>query len=273
MILTYDYFVKKLNEKIKSDADFYYELLVNVIDNPHRYTGIFRLSNAKTKLVQNVTQSREIKFGDFMEDIVTMYIDKMGYTNLNKSIGTDEEGNALSADQVFINGDTVYLIEQKIRDDHDSTKKRGQYDNFRKKYTLLEKKYPDKKVNASMWFIDGSLVKNKKYYIAESQKENSPRRVLNVFYGEALFSQLFDRPNVWEELTSYLQKNKLERNNEILTIPDFDTSDEMLVALKRLKKENAGKYRKLISDKPEYIQLRTELFTNNINLNRVKEEF
>lgn len=87
-----------------------------------------------------------------------------------------------------------------------------------------------------------------------------------------MFSQLFDRPDVWEELTSYLQKNKLERNNEILTIPDFDTSDEMLVALKRLKKENAGKYRKLISDKPEYIQLRTELFTNNINLNRVKEK-
>ncbi len=269
MILTYDDFIEKLNAKIKSDADFCYELLINVIDNPHRYTGIFRLSNAKTKLVQNVTQSREIKFGDFMEDIVTTYIAKMGYTNLSKNIGTDEEGNALSADQVFIKGDTVYLIEQKIRDDHDSTKKRGQYDNFRKKYTLLERRYPEKNINASMWFIDGSLVKNKKYYIAESLKDNSPRRTLNIFYGETLFSQLFDRMDVWEELTSYLQRNKLERNNEILTIPDFDTSDEMLVALKRLKSENIGRYRKLISDKPEYVQLRAELFTNNVNLSRI----
>ena len=32
MILTYEFFVEKLNEKIKSDADFCYELLKNVID-------------------------------------------------------------------------------------------------------------------------------------------------------------------------------------------------------------------------------------------------
>lgn len=78
MILTYDEFIKKLNEKIKTDAEFYYELLNSVIDEPLRYTGIFRISNAKTKLIQNATQSREIKFGDFMEDILTIYISAMG---------------------------------------------------------------------------------------------------------------------------------------------------------------------------------------------------
>ena len=134
MYFTYEYFVNKLNERIKSDENFYYELLVNVINNPKRYTGVFRLTNAKTKLIQNVTQSHEIKFGDFMEDIVTEYIEKMGYTNISKDIGCDEDGNALSADQVFYKNDTIYLIEQKIRDDHDSTKKRGQYQNFKKKY-------------------------------------------------------------------------------------------------------------------------------------------
>ena len=112
MILTYEFFVEKLNEKIKSDADFCYELLKNVIDNPHRYTGIFRLSNAKTKLIQNVTQSREIKFGDFMEDIVTLYIEKMGYNNLNKRIGTDENGDALlnvsTNKDKFIPNESVY---------------------------------------------------------------------------------------------------------------------------------------------------------------------
>ena len=94
-----------------------------MINNPKRYTGIFRISNARTKLIQNVTQSREIKFGDFMEEIITEYISKMGYENLDKSIGNDENGNALSADQIFKENDKIYLIEQKIRDDHDSTKK------------------------------------------------------------------------------------------------------------------------------------------------------
>ena len=73
MIISYDNFVGRLNDKIKADNEFYFELLCNVIRNPHRYTGIFRVSNARTKLIQNVTQSREIKFGDFMEDIVTEY--------------------------------------------------------------------------------------------------------------------------------------------------------------------------------------------------------
>ena len=269
MIFTYEFFVNKLNEKIKSDSDFYYELLQTVISTPNRYTGIFRLSNAKTKLIQNVTQSREIKFGDFMEDIVTLYIDKMGYTNLNKNIGTDEEGNPLNADQVFYDDNTVYLIEQKIRDDHDSTKKRGQYQNFKKKFSLLEKSYPNKRIVAVMWFIDSSLVKNKKYYNAECQKDAKANRELHVYYGETLFLSLFNRLDVWEEIVAYLQRNKVERSGDILVIPDFDTSDEMLHALRRLKIEKPKLYNKLISNKPEYIQLRAELFTNNINLSKV----
>ena len=59
-MIDYADFVSRLNAKVKSDEDFYVELLKTVIKSPHRYTGIFRLTNAKTKLIQNVTQSREI---------------------------------------------------------------------------------------------------------------------------------------------------------------------------------------------------------------------
>ena len=215
MLMTYEHFIERLNNRVKSDDSFFYELLVTVVKNPNRYTGIFRLSNAKTKLIQNVTQSREIKFGDFMEEIITEYIASMGYTNLDKNIGTDTEGNALSADQVFRKGNTVYLIEQKIRDDHDSTKKRGQYENFRKKYTLLHRKYPDCSINATMWFIDDSLVKNKNYYTGEASAENTPSITKNIFYGGDLFSTLFGRMDVWNEVCSYLLRNKQERSDEI----------------------------------------------------------
>ena len=269
MILTYEHFIEKLNAKIKSDNSFIYELLVTVVKNPHRYTGIFRLSNAKTKLIQNVTQSREIKFGDFMEDIITEYISRIGYTNLDKNIGTDEEGNALSADQVFQKDNTVYLIEQKIRDDHDSTKKRGQYENFKKKYTLLHKRYPACSINATMWFIDNSLVKNKKYYLEAAAAERTESVTKNVFYGGELFSNLFERIDVWEEVCSYLLRNKQERSDEILNIPDFDTSDEIYCALKTLKEREPKLYRKLISNSPEYVQLRKELFPTEYNLKRV----
>lgn len=34
------------------------ELIINIIENPFRYIGAFRANNAKTKLIQNITQSR-----------------------------------------------------------------------------------------------------------------------------------------------------------------------------------------------------------------------
>lgn len=269
MIISYERFVSELNAKIKTNDAFYCELLKNVINNPNRYTGVFRLSNAKTKLIQNVTQSREIKFGDFMETIVTEYIAKLGYTNLDKSIGKDNEGNALNADQVFADKDTVYLIEQKIRDDHDSTKKRGQYQNFHKKFMLLKRKHPNKHITAVMWFIDDSLTKNKCYYSGEADKDVKCGVEIHIYYGNTLFTELFQRADAWNEIVSYLQQNKRERSEEILIIPDFDTSDEILQALKILKQNDIKLYKKLMSDKPEYVQLRSELFPTGYNFDRI----
>ena len=94
-MIPYEDFISELNRTIKYDAEFYRDLLEKVIDNPRRSTGIFRISNVRTKLIQNATQSREIKFGDFLENIVTEYIKLMGYTNLKKNIGADDTGKAL----------------------------------------------------------------------------------------------------------------------------------------------------------------------------------
>lgn len=255
MMKKYEDFANELNDKIKSDNEFYYELLITVIENPRRYTGIFRASNAKTKLIQNVTQSREIKFGDFMEDIITWYIAEMGYVNLDKKISDD-----LEADQLFEKYNSIYLIEQKIRDDHDSTKKRGQYDNFSKKYKLLRDKYPERKIIAVMWFIDDGLKKNRKYYYQRAEAEELNGVDIHVLYGGELFTEIFERLDVWREICEHLARNKSERSNEVLTVPDFATSPEIQKALSRLKEERNKLYKKFFSSKPEYVQLRAELF-------------
>lgn len=180
----------------------------------------------------------------------------------------------------------IYLIEQKIRDDHDSAKKRGQFDNFKKKYTTLKKLYPQSNIIATMWFIDESLIKNKKYYTEQSLFNLDPTIELHILYGGALFTEIFNRNDVWEELTTHLNDNKMERSGELLTIPDFDTSFEIRTALINLKKlsrmskvelEELGYntsvkvlFKKLYSDIPEYIQLRKELFPTGQNLNIAK---
>lgn len=269
MIITYEAFMDKLHKKIKSGDDFYKELLETVIDNPSRYCGLFRLSNAKTKLIQNVTQSKEIKFGDFMEEIATDYIGLLGYENRSKDLGFDENGDRLNADQVFIKGNTVFLVEQKVRDDHDSTKKRGQFANFDKKVRLIRQQHPEMHLIASMWFIDDGLVKNKNYYQQEMDNTKYPDTELYLYYGGEFFNSLIGGNAVWNEMLSYLERNRMENSNEIFTIPDFGTSVEIYNALLRL----SSKYwAKLLSKNPKYDLLRKELFSSGNNLEKAKNK-
>lgn len=123
-----------------------------------------------------------------------------------------------------------------------------------------------------MWFTDPNHTKNKKYYTTEIEKirlVDSQSRY-NLFYGESLFKEIFNRIDIWNELTNYLQKYKEERSTEILSVPSFDDSEEMFLALLKLKTEDTGLYKKLISNKEEYIQLRKELFPTQKNLNKIK---
>ena len=269
MILSYEYFIEKLSKKIKSGEDFYLELLEAVIDNPSRYCGLFRLSNAKTKLIQNVTQSKEIKFGDFMEDIVTDYIGLLDYQNQSKDLGFDENGDRLNADQIFIKDDTIYLVEQKIRDDHDSTKKRGQFANFEKKVKLIKKQHPDMHLVAIMWFIDDGLAKNKKYYLHEMSITSYDNTEMHLQYGGEFFASLDGGNEAWKELISHLERHRMENSTEIISIPDFGTSDEIYNALLHL----SDKYwSKLLSHNLKYDLLRKEMFSTGDNLDRARKK-
>lgn len=267
MLITYEQFINILNSRVKGGTDFYKQLLETVIDNPSRYSGLFRLSNAKTKLIQNVTQSNEIKFGDFMEEIVTSYISILGYINMPKDLGNDINGDRLNADQVFRKNDVLHFVEQKIRDDHDSTKKRGQFANFVKKCELIRQKYPDYELNASMWFIDDSLKKNKNYYRGEMNNYQLNHTELNLYYGEEFFNSLDCGNSAWKEILDHLTRMRIENSDEIVYIPDFDFSDEIYEAMKEI---SDLRLRKLLSNDEKYVQLRTELFSTGHNINRIK---
>lgn len=263
--MKYDIFKNKLNNRIFGD-DLNYEILLTVLKNPKRYVGLFRITNAKTKLIQNLTQSCEIKFGDFLEEILTTYIDQMGYENLNKNIGTDEENNPLNADQIFKKDKQIYLIEQKVRDDHDSTKKRGQYANLIKKIRCLKQKFSQQKIKAVMWFSDDSLSKNCKFYKEQISNNTDDLVEISLFYGKEIFENLFNRIDIWDELISHLKQNKAERSNEILSVPDFDTSKEIKNALLKIKNNEPKLIKNLLSNKPEFAELRKELFPTGYNL-------
>lgn len=120
-----------------------------------------------------------------------------------------------------------------------------------------------------MWFIDDSLVKNRNYYQSEAAAENESGIDIHILYGGALFSQIFNRTDVWTEICEYLLRNKTERSNELLVVPDFDTSEEMLAALRKLKMQEPNLTKKLMSKQQNYVQLRNELFPTGENLRKI----
>jgi len=112
-------------------------LLRSIAENPDRFVGVFRSTTPPLKLIQNLLQSREIRFGDAMEEVISALLQEMEFVILPKNFVAEEE--EMSCDHYFRDGyQTRFdLIEQKMRDDHDSSKKRGQFENFRSKIAHL----------------------------------------------------------------------------------------------------------------------------------------
>lgn len=268
-MIDYTEFEKILENRILNGQEFYNDLLEKLVSNPERYAGLFRLSNAKTKLVQNITQSIEIKFGDFLEEIVTRYIALFGYNNLPKDLGFNSKGDRLNADQLFELNNTLFFVEQKVRDDHDSTKKRGQFENFVKKIKHLKHVYPNHQIEAAMWFIDPSLTKNRNYYIGEMNNLNIHNVNTHLYYGDTFFDLMLDRNDAWEELIENLRTRRETNSDMILEVPDLDTENEGKTAIENLK---VATLKKLCSDEEKYVLLREELFKTGNNFKAIRDE-
>lgn len=120
-----------------------------------------------------------------------------------------------------------------------------------------------------MWFSDDSLKKNRKFYLEQIANNTDESVEISLFYGKEIFEILFKRADIWDELIAHLRQNKLERSSEILSVPDFDTSDEILNALRKIAQNEPNLIKNLLSNKTEFAQLRAELFPSGKNLKRL----
>ena len=266
-IMSYEQFKEELNNSIKLEDNFYYDWLVDIIKKQDRYTEIFRTTNVKTRLMLSVIKSQEDKFDAFIKEIMVKYIEKFGYLTIEKNLFNKEDIPFTT--NVFRKDNIIYLFQQYIRDDYSSIKKKKIFENLKTKYSILKQKFPNQEVNAIMWFVDDRFKKNKKYYLEKAAIEQKNDIKVNVFYGGTLFLELFHYADIWEEVSSYFLKSKQERENDTLFLPDFDTSNDILKVLKKLKVQKPRLYKKLLSDDIRYTQLRNELFPTGENLKKV----
>ena len=232
-------------------------------DKPERIVGFLRFQGVKQKVVQFLTQSFEIKTGDMLEEFFTSLFG-FHYTNLTKNI------NGLKCDQLFQKNENgtiiIYLIEQKIRDDHDSTKKNGQVENFEHKISALRATYPNALIRGYEWFIDDSFKKYPDFYKSKFNEFKTGKEDWfdgGVFYGGDLINTLCG-PETWEKFVDAYNVVKKEYTSDIGTIIqnyDFD-NDPLGVVFSFYKGKRKEKL--MIFFDPSYEEVRETLFSDGV---------
>lgn len=266
--MKYEKFKEILNNKIFENSKS--DLIKKIADNPDRYIGLFRPTKPKGKILQNLLQSNEIKFGDSLEYLFREYFNEVGYTNLDRMLyidGTTRE--YLDLDQLFTDGKYVYFIEQKVRDDHDSTKKRGQIENFEKKIIALLKTYKETKIKSYNYFIDPSLIKNKNFYISEIEKIKHDYNIYSkLCYGDEFWIDI-NHKNIWNEILHYLQMWK----EEIPDMPSINFDENAYNTFQEIKNISTITYRKLFENKDVCKEILPILFPHNETLRLLLDFF
>ena len=263
--MEYDKFKQIFNTTIfeKSKPD----LLKKVANYPERYVGLFRPSRPKAKIIQNLLQSHEIRFGDAFETLIEEYLREAGFTILNNKFN-DANQDKLEVDQIFLKGNDLYFAEQKIRDDHDSTKKRGQVDNFEKKLEVIFKEYSSQTIIGYFYFIDDSFNKNKNFYEVEIKKLSRDYGLsLKLIYGREFFDDI-GMKQTWSEILNYLKQWK----NEIPELPEINFDKDPSQSFSEIKDIPNNVFRKLFSN-PNLDDLLLVLFPEQETLQLLHEYF
>jgi hypothetical protein len=159
-----------------------------------------------------------------MEEVISELLAEHGFVHQPKRFVTPEDEEK-SCDQYFSSPDAMeyYLVEQKVRDDHDSSKKKGQFKNFLDKITYLRNIHGSA-LTGIMYFIDPSLRKNRNYYKMQLEMLSADLSIpLYLFYNGELFDFL-GIPDGWRFIETALPKwqQSVPVNIEF----DFDSNPE-----------------------------------------------
>jgi Holliday junction resolvase-like predicted endonuclease len=265
-MLGYETFKEIFDKQIFANSKS--DLLEKVSKYPDRYVGLFRPTKPKTKLLQNMMQSHEIRFGDAFEKVIEKYFASEGGVVLDKNIKADN-GEDLEIDQLLKKNGEILFIEQKVRDDHDSTKKRGQIVNFENKLHSLIAKYGSEIKKGFFYFIDSSLVKNKNYYQTEIDKMADAWKVeLHVSYGQEMFDVL-DRVDIWNDMIDNLEKWR----EQLPELPEVNFDLDPSESFEEIKNLPLSVFKKLFTDERIIGEILPVVFPQNATVRLLLDFF
>jgi len=264
-MISYEDFKNIFDNKIFAKSKL--DLLDKVSKNPDRYVGIFRPTKPYAKLLPNLLKSNEIRFGDALEFAIEKYFQNEDWQVLQKNISLFNSQEQLRIDQLLKKDNQILFIEQKIRDDHDSSKKRGQIANFEKKLEAISYQYPNNEIKGFFYFIDPSLVKNKGFYESELNKLQKAYGItLYVCYGKELFESI-GLIAIWNDIIINLEKWR----KTIPTLPEINFDINPNSSFNEIKDLPLNIYRKIFDDERIVEQILPIIFPNGKTLQLLLE--
>ncbi len=237
----YEHFSEILNHAVFGNSKA--NLLRGIATSPDRYVGIFRPTKPEAKIIQNLSQSHEIKFGDAFEHLSKLYLEENGCELLPEDIIVD--GKRKNLDLHFRKDEIVYVVEQKMRDDHDSTKKQGQVTDFEKKLATISKCNDINKMHGMIFFVDPGLSKNKPFYTERLDQISFDYGVsTDLVYGREFFDKLSLENKVWDEIVNHLTRWK----KELPEFPEFNYDKDAEESFQEIKGIKSSDFLKLFKN-------------------------
>ena len=265
--MKYEVFSGTLNRVIFEQSKK--KLLKTIANSPQRYVGLFRPTKPRAKIVQNLLQSHEIRMGDALEEIVEGYLQDNGFTILRKSLAVDGEQKEL--DLHFSQNGVFFFAEMKVRDDHDSTKKKGQITDFRAKIKTLAEMHGGENLRALLFFVDPGQKKNRKFYAEQLKEIHANFSVpTDLCYGGDFFDKVIPGAEIWTEVESHLRRWR----DEIPEFPEVNFDKDAAASAKELEefaRENTTGLRKIFGHEDLRRTILPILFPNGAALRMLKE--
>jgi len=239
--MEYERFRSIINQTVFAN-DSKEELLVKIADSPQIFVGLFRPTTPEVKMAQYVSQSHEIKFGYAMEQFMNLYLEENGCEMFDSSIVI--KGLTKNLDIFFRKGKVTYMVEQKTRDNHDSTKKRGQISDFKTKLETVSKQKKGE-LHGVLFFLDPGMKDNRKFYKQELAEITETLGIdTSLVYGGEFF-ELLSLGHVWDELVEHLRQWR----QELPSFPEFNYDSEAEETFEEIKNIRASILYKLFSNK------------------------
>lgn len=226
------------NDELKAIMDMYLpsnfikSTIEKLADSPERLVGVLHANTFELGSITSFGYSRNNSFGNAIEGIFREIIESNGWTIEGTTYNLEDyalktprmsKKKKISVDQVFSNNNSVVFIEQKIRDDHDTSKWEGQWNNFEYKLKVLTEIYKEKDVIGIMWMIDDNFERNKENYLDKIEKLSDDfKNKVFLIYGADIdekLNELGGRQNLYYQPFYNFLDNW---HNESVKIPDLN---------------------------------------------------